>query len=191
MDLNNVDKELHDAYATRDENIEVRFLHGYPMMLWTNNARRALEMRQSRLVATNVAMEIVNDIMDWMLEGWYFGERESGFSVAGYVPSIKGTGMIKAGQDQLAAMRPALAKQKARYDAAKAGVVLDTAATGTRHEKAMAVEKESQIKQVPSPPPYHITNVLEGVSLRTRSDPRDPARSRAILGFSFCLRTVS
>ena len=83
LHLNAVDKELHDAYASRKEFCEVAQLHGYSMMLWTNNARVALEARQSRLVAVTVAKEAVDDIMDWMLEGWFFGERESSFNVLG------------------------------------------------------------------------------------------------------------
>ena len=51
--------------------MEVISLHGYSMMLWTNNARVALEGRQSRMVAFTVAKEAVDDILDWMLEGWY------------------------------------------------------------------------------------------------------------------------
>ena len=57
LHLNDVDKELHDAYASRKEYCEVKSLHGYSMMLWTNNARVALEARQSRLVAYTVAKE--------------------------------------------------------------------------------------------------------------------------------------
>lgn len=70
LDLNSVDKELHDAYNTRKEYFESKFLHGYSIMLWTNNARLALEARQSRLSAQSVAKEVVDDILDWMLEGY-------------------------------------------------------------------------------------------------------------------------
>ena len=70
LDLNYVDKELHDAYNTRKEYFESKYLHGYSIMLWTNNARLALEARQSRLSAASVAKEVVDDILDWMLEGY-------------------------------------------------------------------------------------------------------------------------
>jgi hypothetical protein len=36
-------------------------------------------------------------------QGWVFGERESQFTVAGFVPSIKKEGVIKAGGEQLKA----------------------------------------------------------------------------------------
>ena len=148
LDLNSVDKELHDAYASRSEHIEVRFLHGYPMMLWTTNARRALQSRQHHLVAVNLAVELVDDILDWMLEGWYFGERESKFTVAGYVPSIKSDGFIKAGNDQLAAIEPAQEKMRHRYLARKNGVILDTNRQGTRWEKSAKVDRESQFNKL-------------------------------------------
>ena len=32
-----------------------------------------------------VSLEIVDDILQWMLEGWYFGERESKLPAMGYV----------------------------------------------------------------------------------------------------------
>ena len=62
LHLNDVDKELHDAYASRKEFVEVKSLHGYSMMLWVNNARVALEARQSRMVAFTVAKEAVDDV---------------------------------------------------------------------------------------------------------------------------------
>ena len=58
-------------------------------MLWANNARVALQARQTRLVALTVAKGVVDDILDHMLEGWLFGERESEFTVLGHVPSLK------------------------------------------------------------------------------------------------------
>ena len=39
-------------------------------------------------MAFTVAKEAVDDILDWMLEGWYFGERESSFAALGLVPSV-------------------------------------------------------------------------------------------------------
>jgi hypothetical protein len=51
--------------------MEVKHLHGYSMILWVNNARKALDARRSRLIALTVADDLVNDILDSMLEGWY------------------------------------------------------------------------------------------------------------------------
>ena len=99
MKLNGIDRELHDCYATRKEYMEVKVLHGYSTLLWTGNARRALEREHNKLVAMTTAVEVVDDILEWMLEGWYFGERESMSTVAGYVPSIKKDGFVKPGTD--------------------------------------------------------------------------------------------
>lgn len=89
--------------ASTAEYVEVATLHGYHTMLWSENARIALEAEHDRLVAQVTAREIVDDILDWMLEGWCFGERKSEFVVAGYVPSMKKTGFVRVGQEQVAA----------------------------------------------------------------------------------------
>merc|ERR1712146_373100 len=93
------------------------------MMLWVNNARVALEARQSRLVAYTVAKEAVNDILDWMLEGWYFGERESSFGALGLVPSLAdgNNGYIRAGTDQITAVGATIKKIKQRREKKKKG----------------------------------------------------------------------
>lgn len=146
IDLNNVDQELHDAYATRKEYFESRYLHGYSLLLWTNNARQALEMRQSRLCALSVAKEVVDDILDWMLEGWYFGERESQFKVLGHVPSVKAQGKIRPGQDQISSVTQVVAKMKERAENRRKGIITATAAQGEMVEKAWKVEQDSQHK---------------------------------------------
>lgn len=140
VELNNVDRELHDCYATRSEYVTVVHLHGYPMQLWTNNARLAMEARQNRLVAQITAKEIADDILDWMLEGWYFGERESDYNVLGYVPSIKKDGKIKSGQDQIRSIAEAASKMKKRMDAKKANIILPEAHRGLMLDKAMPIE---------------------------------------------------
>lgn len=144
FDLNNVDKELHDSYNCRTEYFESRFLHGYAMMMWTNNARKALEARQNRLVALSVAKEAVDGILDWMLEGWYFGERESQFSVLGYVPSIKPSGKVAAGLDQVTAMTTVVSKMKERANNKRKGIETDQTRRGVIMEKAWQVEQNAQ-----------------------------------------------
>ena len=69
--LNGVDRELHDAYATKQEYVEVKVLHGYRTLLWVNNARKALEREHNKMVAQTFAIELVDDILEYMLEGWY------------------------------------------------------------------------------------------------------------------------
>lgn len=144
IDLNNIDLELHDAYATRKEYFESKFLHGYSLLLWTNNARQALEMRQSRLCALSVSKEVVDDILDWMLEGWYFGERESQFKVLGYVPTIKAKGKIRAGQDQISSVAQVVAKMKTRATNRRNNIATAESTQGLMLEKAWEVEVGSQ-----------------------------------------------
>ena len=146
LDLNNVDKELHDCFQTRKEYVEVYHLHGYATILWTNNARRALAARQRRLVAMNVAQEVVDDILEWMLEGWYFGERESSYTAVGYVPSIKKDGLIKPGQDQLQTLGLVTSKMKKRMDLKKSGIITPESVQGSNFEKALPIEVEAQFK---------------------------------------------
>eukprot|EP01041_Mallomonas_annulata_P002218 gene2218-4307_t len=144
--LNDVDKELHDCYHSRKEYIEVKHLHGYATILWTNNARRALEARCRKLIAMNVAQEVVDDILDWMLEGWYFGERESSYSVLGYVPSIKKDGVVKSGQDQISTVSIVTSKMRSRMDLKKAGIMAEETQKGTVKEKSLPIEAESQYR---------------------------------------------
>ena len=146
IDLNNIDRELHDAYATRKEYFESKYLHGYSLLLWTNNARMALEMRQSRLCALSVSKEVVDDILDWMLEGWYFGERESQFKVLGYVPTIKATGKVRAGQDQISSVAQVVAKMKTRANNRRNNIATAQSTQGLMIEKAWEVEVGAQQK---------------------------------------------
>ncbi|GMH66094.1 hypothetical protein TL16_g04355 [Triparma laevis f. inornata] len=121
MKLNGIDKELHDCYATRKEYMEVRVLHGYSTLLWTGNARRALEREHNKLVAMTTAHDVVDDILEWMLEGWYFGERESQQVVAGYVPSLKKDGFIKPGTETTKATALREDQEKKKAEAKKEG----------------------------------------------------------------------
>ena len=36
-----------------------------------------------------VANELVDYVLEWMLEGWYFGERKSNMKMQGFVPSMQ------------------------------------------------------------------------------------------------------
>ena len=147
LHLNNIDKELHDAYRTRAEYVEINHLHGYSTVLWTNNARKALGARQERLVAMNVAHEIVDDILEHMLEGWYFGERESKFTLAGYVPSVKKDGFMKAGQEQVQSVGIALQKAKKRREDKYKGILTFEAMRGELEEKLMPIEHGMQARE--------------------------------------------
>jgi hypothetical protein len=43
----------------------------------------SLEYSIHKTVAHESVVELLNDILDWMLEGWYFGERLSERKVSG------------------------------------------------------------------------------------------------------------
>ena len=61
----------------------------------TTKVVEALEGERNRIIADLLANQIVGNILDWMLEGWYFGERESEFPAVGYVPSLRKEGPIR------------------------------------------------------------------------------------------------
>ena len=154
MKLNGIDKELHDCYATRKEYMEVRVLHGYSTLLWTGNARRALEREHNKLVATTTASDVVDDILEWMLEGWYFGERESTQIVAGYVPSLKKDGFIKPGTEtrKATAIKEHMEKKKMEADSSsglREGIEEDKKEDdeqGTPWEKIVPIEVASKLR---------------------------------------------
>lgn len=99
MKLHFIDEEFHEANRTSEQHIECVALHGYRTLLWTKDARIALEREHSRLVARVVAVEITHDILEWMLEGWHFGERPSQGSTLGCAPSIQAKSLLKADID--------------------------------------------------------------------------------------------
>jgi hypothetical protein len=91
--LSEVDAELHAAWKELGPYMESTALHGYATMLWTNDARQALDAAHNRLVAELVSRSIVSDIMDWMHEGWLFGETEVKSGKAG---SVTGAVVVKS-----------------------------------------------------------------------------------------------
>ena len=74
ISLYKIDKDLHDSYASRKTYLEVSSLHGYSTLMNVEEARNVLEKEHNKLVAKSVAKEIIDGILHWMLEGWYFGE---------------------------------------------------------------------------------------------------------------------
>lgn len=86
--LAEVDAELHNCYASREEAVTTVVLHGYPQQTWRPNAIVQLEAEVNRIIAKQVASALIDDVLEYMLEGWYFGERKSELLVAGYVPSL-------------------------------------------------------------------------------------------------------
>ena len=77
--LSKIDEELHRvAFASIvDEMVTIRSIHGYDQVLPRRAALAALDFEHNRLVAKIISVEIVDDILQWMLAGWYFGERDT------------------------------------------------------------------------------------------------------------------
>ena len=146
LELANIDKELHDVYATRKEYVEVKYLHGYAMTMWTNNARIALGARQKHLVGQIVAMSVIDGILDWMHEGWYFGETRVDTTIRGYVPSIDKDNLILSQEDTVRHMPQAIEKIRARNEAKKKGIVSDASKQGDYRTKAIPIEIKAQQK---------------------------------------------
>jgi Ca2+-binding EF-hand superfamily protein len=92
-----LDKELRAAYDAHIQDhlfFTSTALHGFPQHMDTEKAIVSLERSIHTIVAHESAAELINDILDWMLEGWYFGERLSERKVSGFVPSIKKDGPL-------------------------------------------------------------------------------------------------
>ena len=70
-----VDKELHEAYALEEgKEMTVKSIHGFPTNLHRIDAISALEHEHNRHVGSILANDVVNDVLNWMLDGWYFGQ---------------------------------------------------------------------------------------------------------------------
>lgn len=97
LKLHHIDEEFHEANRTSKEHVECVALHGYRTLLWTKDARVALEREHSRLVARAVAVEITHDILEWMLKGWHFGERSPRRALTRHESSLPADGTTKTG----------------------------------------------------------------------------------------------
>ncbi|KAL7533865.1 hypothetical protein ACHAWF_004647 [Thalassiosira exigua] len=123
LKLTSIDDELHRAYASAEESVSIRSLHGYDTTVKRRDAIWALEHEQNRHVARMVALETIDGVLEWMLEGWYFGERDtkdrgSSAEVASY--DQRGTLMEKLSSVQRIsdadAMRNSEAKELAKEE---------------------------------------------------------------------------
>jgi hypothetical protein len=102
LELAELDRELHGAWATDRQAVEVTSLHKYATVMWRADARRALGSAREAVIARTVAVEIVDDLLEGLLEGWTFAERPSEHPAAGYVPSFKGSGVLRPGDQRRA-----------------------------------------------------------------------------------------
>ena len=94
LKLNDVDEEFHNAHVSDALEFDTKSLHGFVQTQLTVNVRSALEREHGALVAQITGVEIVEDILEGMLEGWIFGQRQSERKALGYVPSLKREGPL-------------------------------------------------------------------------------------------------
>ncbi|KAG4061678.1 hypothetical protein PC123_g3438 [Phytophthora cactorum] len=92
--LKAVDEEFHETFRSKNEFFETQALHGFRQIQHKNKVQVALQREHNVLVAHLTAYEVVEDVLESMLEGWIFGERESERQVLGYVPSLKREGPL-------------------------------------------------------------------------------------------------
>ncbi|KAL7456702.1 hypothetical protein ACHAWC_008193 [Mediolabrus comicus] len=95
-----VDKELHDAYLANDEEeITVTSIHGFPVVLSRNDAIAALERERDKHLGALMTVQVIDDILQWMLDGWYFGQsslQESSTTTLQIKPSSVQRGSLLA-----------------------------------------------------------------------------------------------
>ncbi|GLE03095.1 hypothetical protein PINS_up011974 [Pythium insidiosum] len=92
--LRAVDDEFHSTFRTRETHFETKALHGFAQVQLTEKVQKALQREHNLLVAQLTSHEVVEDILESMLEGWVFGERESQRVALGFVPSLKRDGPL-------------------------------------------------------------------------------------------------
>jgi len=95
-----VDKELHDAYLANDEEeITVTSIHGFPVALSRNDAIAALERERDKHLGALMTVQVIDDVLQWMLDGWYFGQsslQESSTTTLQIQPSSVQRGSLLA-----------------------------------------------------------------------------------------------
>lgn len=92
--LRGADDEFHATFRTKEQFFETKALHGFPQTQQRDKVQVALQREHNLLVANLTAFEVVEDILESMLEGWVFGERESERKALGFVPSLKRDGPL-------------------------------------------------------------------------------------------------
>ncbi|ETV92340.1 hypothetical protein, variant 1 [Aphanomyces invadans] len=143
--LRAIDTELHATYNWPGDHFETVALHGFTQMQQTEKVKAALTREQNSLVAHLVSYEVMEDILEYMLEGWVFGERESHRKVQGYVPSVYTHGPLTVHTlRSMASLRP----DTLAADATDLKDITDAKAKfGTPFEKWTPIEVDAQAAQ--------------------------------------------
>lgn len=86
--ITEVDKELHDVYNSNSPMITIKSIQGSEQTLFKDFAIMSLTICRDKLLAEECAYDTIDSILEWMYEGWHFGEVKSKYSVMGFVPSL-------------------------------------------------------------------------------------------------------
>ncbi|CBN77064.1 conserved unknown protein [Ectocarpus siliculosus] len=138
-----VDKELHDAYVCKAEAIEVKSLHEYSTLMWTKDAQVALSKERELTLARTTTQEVVDDLLESMLDGWVFGERQAEHAAAGIIPAVKASDPLRPG-DQRRAVAYLDHRHRLRRVAHAQGKQLPEEIKGTHHSKALPIDDIAQ-----------------------------------------------
>ena len=77
LKLAQIDDELHRTYASKEAKVSIRSIHGYDTTVTRQDAIWALDREHNRHVAKMMASETIDNILEFMLDGWFFGERDT------------------------------------------------------------------------------------------------------------------
>ena len=99
--LCSIDEELHAVVGTVSKSVMVQSIHGFPTTVSRENAVSALEFQHCRLIASAMAAETIESILNWMLEGWYFGQCDNSHnqidgSLQDETPSFEERGTLRS-----------------------------------------------------------------------------------------------
>ncbi len=92
-------------------------LHDHGQLMWREDAIESLTREVDKILAKTAADEVINDMLDWMLEGWVFGERDSSLPIAGYVPALEKTRQLRPVEARSDAAHSLAAKTLAAIEA--------------------------------------------------------------------------
>jgi hypothetical protein len=56
--------------VSRQEYVHIVSLHDHGQLIWREDAIEALNREIDKILAKQVAADVVNDVLDWMLEGY-------------------------------------------------------------------------------------------------------------------------
>jgi hypothetical protein len=65
LSLARIDSELHQTYASNDELVIIRSIHGYDMTVKRRDGISALEFEHNTHISKIISAEVVDNILQW------------------------------------------------------------------------------------------------------------------------------